>query len=75
MAIKSVLCPVRQAHVSIVTDLEGAITRLICPEYQESTGLCRLRTEAQSGGPLSQLLERLDEGTLDRRSARCGLLM
>ena len=74
MAIQSVFCHVGQIRVTTVTDLEGAVTRLICPEYQVVTGVCRLRAGAMSGGPLSQLLERVDEETLDRRSARCELL-
>ena len=74
MAIQSVFCHVGQTRVTTVTDLEGAITRLICREYQASTGVCRLRTNVLGGGPLSQLLERLDEHTLDRRSTRCELL-
>ena len=74
MAIQSVFCHVSHAHVIAVTDLEGAITRLVCPEYQASTGTCRRRTGALGGGPLSQLLERVDEDTLHRRSTRCELL-
>lgn len=74
MAIKSVFCHVSHGRVTAVTDLEGAITRLICPEYQVATGRCRLRAGALGGGPLSQLLERVDEDTLDERSTRCELL-
>ena len=57
MAIKSVFCHVSQTHVPVVTDLEGSITRLVCAEYEEATGLCRLRKTALNGGPLSNLLE------------------
>jgi len=74
MAIKSVLCHVSQSHVPVVTDMEGAITRLICSEYEEATGLCRLRKIALNGGPLSNLLERIDEGMLDRPATRCELM-
>jgi hypothetical protein len=73
VAIQSLFCHVSHAHVASVTDLEGAVTRLICPEYHRPTGTCRLRMGALSGGPLSQLLARLDEGDLDRRSTRCAL--
>jgi hypothetical protein len=74
MAIQSFFCHVSHGHVTAVTDLEGAITRLICPEYQALTGTCRLRASALGGGALSQLLERVDEDTLDQRSTRCELL-
>jgi hypothetical protein len=74
MAIRSVHCPVLGAHVTQVTDLEGAVTRIICTEYEASDGTCRLKTSAREGGPLGQLLERVSENTLDTRSPRCVLL-
>ena len=73
MAIQSLLCHVSHSHVAAVTDLEGAVTRMICPEYHGPSGTCRLRMGALSGGPLSQLLARLDEDDLNRRSTRCAL--
>ena len=74
MAIRSVHCPVLGAHVTQVTDLEGAVTRIICTEYEASGGTCRLKTSAREAGPLGQLLERVSEDTLDTRSLRCVLL-
>lgn len=74
MAIESVFCHVRQAPVRVVTDLEGAITRLACEHYDESSGECQLRLESRRGGPLSQLVARLDAGTLDRPAVRCVLV-
>ncbi|HZP47346.1 MAG TPA: hypothetical protein VFB07_02345 [Vicinamibacterales bacterium] len=73
MAITSVPCHVLGSTVTRVTDLEGRVTHLICPEFDEATGLCRIRRDVSSGGPLSQLLERVAEDTLDSRSARCPL--
>lgn len=73
MAIKSVHCHVLQANVTVVSDLEGGISRVICPEYDAPFGICRLKQSAESGGPLSQLLERVSEGTLDTRTTRCDI--
>ena len=73
MAITTIHCHVLGATVTRITDLEGAVSRIICPEYQESTGLCRLLRHAETGGPLSRLLERVAEGALDRRGVRCDL--
>jgi hypothetical protein len=73
MAITSVRCTVAQAMVTRISDLEGGITRVICPEYEEATGNCRLKRRALEGGPLSQLLDRLAEETLDSRTTRCHL--
>jgi len=75
MAIETVYCHVLHSHVPVVTDLEGGITRVICDEYDKATGDCRLRTQSRGSGPLSQLLERVDEGTLNRRATRCELLL
>jgi hypothetical protein len=73
MAIASVRCPVLRADVAFVTDLEGEVTRVICAEYEEHTGICRLKKNVSEGGALSQLLERVSEHTLDTRSTRCDL--
>jgi hypothetical protein len=71
--ITSVRCPVLQANVTRVTDLEGAITRIICAECDEATGICRVKKDAEAGGPLSQFLERVSEDALDSRTSRCEL--
>jgi hypothetical protein len=73
MAMTSIRCPVLGAHVTCVTDLEGSVTRIICAEYDESTGSCRLKETALEGGPLAQLLERMSEDTLNTRSTLCVL--
>ena len=73
MAMTSIRCPVLGAHVTRVMDLEGTVTRIICAEYEESTGNCRLKKTALEGGPLGQLLERISEGSLDTRSTLCVL--
>lgn len=71
MPIKSVHCHVLQGNVTVVTDLEGSVERIICPKYEDQTGTCRLRKEALRGGPLSQLLERVEETSLDSRATKC----
>ena len=73
MAAVSVHCPVLGAHVTRVTDLEGNVTKIICAEYDEPTGVCRLKKNAFEGGPLAQLVERVAEGALDTRSPLCVL--
>jgi hypothetical protein len=73
MAMTSIRCPVLGAHVTRVTDLEGNVTRIICAEYEESTGICRLKKTALEGGPLAQLLERMSEDTPNTRSTLCVL--
>jgi hypothetical protein len=73
MAITTVRCHVLGAMVTCITDLEGEVSRIICPEYHEASGSCRLLTEADTCGPLSRLLERVAEDGLTRRGSRCHL--
>jgi hypothetical protein len=73
MALSTIRCPVLGAHVTRVIDLEGNITRIICPEYEASTGACRLKKTALRGGPLAQLIERVSEDTLTSRGTLCDL--
>jgi hypothetical protein len=73
MAITSVRCPVLGAHVTRVTDFEGNVMTIICAEYDESSGTCRLKKAALEGGPLAQLLERTSEEALNTRSTLCVL--
>ena len=73
MAIISKRCPVLGAAVTQVSDLEGSVTTIICPEYEESTGTCRLRKGALQAGPLGQLLERMSEDTLALHNTACVL--
>lgn len=73
MGIMSVRCPIIGTNVIRVTDLEGATAKIICGEYDEPTGICRLKKGVGRGGMLSELLERVSEETLDTRSVRCGL--
>ena len=72
MAIKSRRCHVARADVSVITDLDDRVIRVICPDYGPS-GNCRLKLKALEGGLLSQLLERVSEGRLDSRTMRCDL--
>lgn len=73
MGIDLVRCPVIGANVTRVIDLEGETTKIICAEYDERTGICRLKASAFQGGMLSQLLERVSEDTLDTKNTRCVL--
>jgi hypothetical protein len=49
MAMTSVRCSVLGAYVTCVTDLEGSVARIICAEYDQSTGSCRLKKTALEG--------------------------
>ncbi len=74
MPINPTHCPVSRADVFRVTDLEGATIRILCAEYDDTTGTCRLKLSATAGGPLARLLERAQEGTLAAHGVRCDLV-
>lgn len=71
MPMTTVYCQVLGSRVTCLTDLEGTVTRVICPAFEPAAGLCRFRREALSGGLLSQLMERVAEDTLAARDSRC----
>lgn len=73
MAMTSMRCPVLGAYVTFVTDFEGGVSNIFCPEYEAATATCRLKTASSSGGPLSQLLDRVSEDSLSSRSKACVL--
>jgi hypothetical protein len=71
MAMMTVHCSVSHADVVTVADFEGATLRVVCGNYDAPSRICKLKMRAREGGPLSRLLERVDEGTLGSRGARC----
>jgi hypothetical protein len=74
MSITTMRCCVLGSRVTCITDLEGTVTKVICPAFETGPESCRLRREARCGGPLSQLMERVAEDTLSMLDARCALL-
>jgi hypothetical protein len=71
MALEKVHCAVLNGPVARVTDLEGNVTRVICPELLNGSRLCRRRVRASEGGPLSQLLLQLSEHDLQMKGYSC----
>jgi hypothetical protein len=69
-----ILCPVLRDHVTRITDFEGEPTTVVCPEYEGLTKTCRLKKHTADAGPLSQLLERVEETTLGSRGTRCDMV-
>ena len=74
LAMKTIQCHVIRRNVTVVTDLDDTVTLVICPEYVEPTGMCRMRRAPESGGPLSQLVGRVREAaSLAAPCTRCYL--
>jgi hypothetical protein len=72
MRIETVRCPVIGTTVTRLLDFEGAVDRVICPEYQGG-GTCRLKQATAADPPLSRLLERVQEGTAAEHTVLCSL--
>ena len=73
MGIETIRCAVAGWTITRITDFEGGVVQLICPEFDEANRRCRLKHRAREGGRLSQLLERSRERTLDSRDVECHL--
>jgi hypothetical protein len=71
MAITSVRCAVLGAMVTRITDREGRPPSVICAEYEEPSGICRLKRAARERGPLAPFLDRAVEETPDAGSIAC----
>ena len=74
MSLTTTRCHVSHQPVTCVTDLEGCVVRVICDAFEEAGGVCRIKRGVDRGGPLAQLLDRVEEQTLDTRNIRCDLL-
>jgi len=72
MATKLIRCSVIGACVTRVTNLQGCVTRIICPQYA-ADGTCRLKQAHAGAGPLAQLLARVVDGTQPGRGTACVL--
>jgi hypothetical protein len=73
MSITTARCHVLGTTVTCVTDLEGTVARVVCPECDHATGVCRVKQRALTGGPLAQLLGRVADDSLAAHGTRCDL--
>jgi hypothetical protein len=73
MALTSSWCCVLQKNVTRVTNLEGEIVSVVCPEFEVPTGICRLKKSAFQGGLLSEFLRHADENAIENPEPRCTL--
>jgi hypothetical protein len=64
-------CSVLQTHVTCLTDLEGAVVRVICYQYDKATGNCRMKPGPADCGPLTKLLTRHAEHGLAEAGRAC----
>jgi hypothetical protein len=54
-----------------VTSAGGEVVAVVCPEVEEATGVCRLKTSALRDGVLADLLREADETLMEKPPPRC----
>ena len=70
MSTERIRCPVRGVDITCRTNVDGAITRVSCPDHDEG-GACHRRAAAHRSGPLAQFLERVSKETLADAGTQC----
>ena len=71
MSLTSLWCCALQRSVTRVTNVGGEVVAVICPEVEEATGACRLKTSALRDGMLADLLRKGDETLTEKPPPRC----
>ena len=59
MSLTSLWCCALQRSVTRVTSVGGEVVAVICPEVEEATGVCRLKSSALRDGVLADLLRQV----------------
>jgi hypothetical protein len=61
MSANSVHCHVLGGQVTVITDLAGNVTNVVCPEFSRLTHACRIKTSQQglTGMFFAKLADRL----------------
>lgn len=49
-------CPILGAQVTLVKNVTGGVTRVVCAEYDQTNGTCRFKRSRRHPGPLLKLL-------------------
>lgn len=71
MTFRTERCPVGNNVVTLLTDFEGTITMVICPDYEYASGTCGRRRRSPDAGPLTDFIERVSAHTVADKASRC----
>jgi hypothetical protein len=71
MAMESTWCPVLQSYVTCVTDSDGWVAAVFCPELDRSRHTCRMKREALLFGALQSLFPPSAEASVADLVAKC----
>jgi hypothetical protein len=70
----SIYCRLIGKHVASFTKLGGRDVEFACPEYEATSGLCRLKSDAAEVHQLRVLLDAVGETPTGNEPRRCTLL-
>ncbi len=69
MSASQVQCHVLEGQVSVVADLNGNITNVICPKFDRFAYTCSIKKE--SGGLLKQIAGRITDRAVGMKVTTC----
>lgn len=59
MTFRTERCAVGENAVTLVTDFEGTITMVMCPDFEYASGACTYRRRRADSGPLTDYIARV----------------
>ncbi len=71
MTFRTERCLVGSNTVTLVTDFEGTITMVICPDYEYASGTCARRHRSPDAGPLTDFFARVQPQGKAAKAGRC----
>lgn len=71
MTFRTERCLVGNNTVTLVTDFEGTITMVICPDYEYASGTCARRHRRPDASPLTDFFTRVKPPRKPEQSSRC----
>lgn len=71
MTFRTERCPVGANIVTLVSDFEGTIAMVICPDYEYASGTCAQRRRGRGASPLTTFIERVSACAVPDATNRC----
>lgn len=72
MTFRNERCAVGNNTATLVIDFDGAITMVICPDYEYASGTCaQKRRHGADSGPLTDFIDRVSSRKATNKSCQC----
>jgi hypothetical protein len=69
MSANTVYCHILRGNVTVVSDLEGKVTNVVCPEYERITHACQLKR--RDSGFLGNVVKGMADRLAGTRAKYC----